>query len=293
MWVLFALSSGLSWGADPGCITEVGNEVLRDRVATAEAAVAALDQAALASAGAGLDLDVRCLGMPVEAATAAAIHRVNAVRSFLTRDEPGGRASFLAARAIEPTWELPPSLFPAGHPLRRWFDAALAPVAGWEDLPAIAPDSWVAEGRSVVRLPTDRPTILQRVGPDGRVVGTTLVAPGEPVPAWMAASPEVAVAAVVALPVADPSLASDLPPDEPKRRHPAVIVAGGALVLGAAGLYLGAWRTEAAYEDTTLTAGNTERLRALYTANHGLVVGSGVVGALGMAVGTLGLTARW
>lgn len=229
-------------------------QLLEAVIGRAEAAYRDLDGGEVIDATRGLPGAVECLGVPLAPDLAVRLHFWIGEGAFAERPaDPRVAAAFRAARALDPTWVPPVEL---AQEARTIFDAA-AGTSPSEEVPAARRGELFFDGEATVRRPTDRPTVAQ--WEDGRgMVASAYVWPGEPLPAY----PMVREAS-------------------PRRTLLAVAVAGTATA-GAA--YGGAWIAHGAYERARL--GDKPDLRAVTNA---LVVTSGAIGSLSVAVGIAGI----
>ena len=234
---------------------------LSEELVASETAFATLDDA-VDDRRAALDANLACLDRPLSPVTAALTHRTLALYAFLDEDDAGVTASFARYRALARNPNLPESLAPAGHPLRKLYDAATV-SEGTRELPRIRGQLLVDGGTGPA--PADQPFFLQHVDPDGQVRLTARIDPGEPLP----------------------DLGSTPTPAVRKRpRVPLLIAGGAAAVVGAAG-YGSAFATRASY-DRAVAAGDLPAAKRAHTQTNSLGgVGLGLVGA-GAALAIVG-----
>lgn len=158
---------------------------LLQTAAQATAGYQARDKAAVQAAAQALQADLLCVVTVLDPDQAAAVHRALALSAFLDGRAEATRLAFRSARLADPTWELPTSLAPEGHPLRAaWQDAGAGAEGGAEPL-GQRPDrrTWV-DGRPATERPTDRPVVLQADLLNGTMVGSSYLPAGEALPSW-------------------------------------------------------------------------------------------------------------
>ena len=155
----------------------------------AESAFGGLDITAFRAATDKANADVRCLREVVPRPLAARLHRLEGLRWWADADLPRARASFAAARSIEPGYTFPEAMVPAGHPVLVEYGAS-DPAAGGE-LPVPPPEKaalWF-DGRAGDTRPEARATLTQLVADEGAVRASALLWPGEPMFPYEVARP--------------------------------------------------------------------------------------------------------
>ena len=243
----------------------------------AEAAFAGLDiEGFLAQSEAVREL-LPCLVEPASAALAAHVLRVEGVRAFGERSVDAVRW-FAAARAIDPVYRYSDSIAPQGSPLLDDYYAMEVAAGGEAPLPAPLTGVVRVDGVDGAPRPTAWPALVQWIDGDGRVAWTVLVRHGEPLPVYpLAPAPLVAAEAGAAAPVVTAA------------RGRWLGVGAGAAAVATAGLYAGAALTRRTWNDP---ATPDAQLDALKARTNGLVVASGVTGAVAVGLG-VGVAARW
>ena len=230
---------------EPGC--ELSS--LRDALDGAEAAFAAMNADSFDRMASRIDGELSCQTRLILPADCAVLHRVNALTSFLLDDEDATIAALRSAQLADPTIKLSSEIAPVGHPLREHFGAARMEANDtMQRLPRPA-QGWLSiDGQRSRLAPEDRPFVLQQVGDNGHVLGTTYVAPGETRPDY---------------------------PARPLGVRPKTVMVGSGVLLGAlsAALYGGAFVARSSYNDA-VAAGDEERIRNTHRTTNGLVLGS-------------------
>ncbi|TNE86740.1 MAG: hypothetical protein EP330_20770 [Deltaproteobacteria bacterium] len=118
-----------------------------------------------------------CLSGVVAPKDAAAYHRLEALAAFANSDEVGAYASFRRAHELQPDYDLPSNIAPAGHPLRVQFDRAREASPSPQDpLNMNDADTWV-DGRGTGLRPREVPALLQ-VRKQGEVTYSGYLLPG-------------------------------------------------------------------------------------------------------------------
>lgn len=122
-----------------------------------------------------------CLEGIVAPKQAAAYHRIEALSAFAAQSEADAFASFRRAHELDPEYDLPERIAPAGHPLRVQFDRASGESPSPQDpLNLTDVDTWV-DGRGTGLRPREVPAILQ-VRREGVVTYSGYLQPGMGVP---------------------------------------------------------------------------------------------------------------
>ncbi len=279
---LAAASGAPAWGSEPCASTS------RDLLTAEESALGAygaLDVDGFVAGAARVREVLGCLVEPVTRDLAAEAHRVIGLDAFISGDKERAALAFAAARALEPEWRFPESLFPPGHPVRAIYESFPLDQASWAPLP---PTSAVVrvDGRTADARPSAWPALVQVFGADGKVLASAYLWPGDPLPALPAALPPE--------PVATRPRANDLEarvevePEGPRWGWLGVAAAGAG---SAAAMYSVAWATADAYrsDETNPAMRETLRRRA-----NGLVIGSGAAAAVAVGGVTVALVqVRW
>jgi hypothetical protein len=213
---------------------------------------------------------LECLSEPVSRSTAASFHRVRGLALFLDRDSPAARRSFAAARAIEPAYTFPTDIVPTGNPILDDYTAVDASEGQTETIPEPKIGSVRVDGSGSLSRSKSVPAIIQLLDGRGAVAHTVLLQPDAALPDFLTSAEQVA-------PV-KPDSSEKTAKKGPKVPLLASAVAG---LVVAGGLYGGSFGTRAAYEGST----TLEELNSRRGLTNGLVIGSGVVGALAVGAG--------
>jgi hypothetical protein len=252
----------------------------RAALAAAESAFGQLDLAGLQSAAEEAARTLGCSPEPVDAAEAAAYHRVKALTAFTTGDADAALLAFHAARIAWPTWAMPDAWGGPGHPLHAlWTRAVDAPPGGVTG--AYAPmDGWlVVDGARADTYPSARPYVFQVVGSDGLVELAAWVPAGRPPPNYDSRATVVALAPIPAPPPV-PSAAPTPPPPRREVVQRGLIAAGLATAVASAGVLGGAWVARQDYDDAVIE-GDASRIERSYRWTNALSVTSGMLAGSG------------
>lgn len=272
---LVVLAPATARAAEPCAATS------RDLLAAEESALsayAALDLAGFVAATDRLEHTLDCLIEPVTRDLVAEAHRMIGLDAFIAGDRDRARLAFAAARALEPGWRFPESLFPPGHPVRAIYEEVPLDRASWAPLP---PTSAVVrlDGRAADARPSSWPTLIQVFDVNGAVLESAYLWPGDPLPALPPALPPT------------PALASQMAPPaplpaEPERRGPrwGWLGVAAASAGGAAASYGVALATADRYRDEDTNPAERELLRE--RANM-LTLASGAAGLVAVGGVTL------
>ncbi|MEZ4316384.1 MAG: hypothetical protein R3F61_02720 [Myxococcota bacterium] len=257
--------------ADPAssgaCATPSQNTDVRSSIDAAASAFGDLDLATFQSTHAETRAKLACLNEPISRSTAAEFHRMEGLSLFMDRNKPEAVKSFAAARAIEPNYVFPSDLVPEGNPVIAAY-TELDPDAGAKEmLPRPKVGSVKVDGSGSLERNSTLPAIVQLFDGTGAVTQTVLLKAGEPVPSYDV-----------------PDSAAPEKPPKAKGGGPNVplLIAGGASLAVAGGLYGGGAVTRGAWKNATSVA-DADRSRGTTNA---LVVASGVAGAVGVGLGT-------
>jgi hypothetical protein len=251
--------------------------------ATTADLVAALDEVKLAytnvdpdafrAAAAQARSLVPCLSDAVGHHMAAELHRTEGLAAFVEREPDRASLAFSAARSLEPSYTFPTSLVPEGHPVARAYDEAR-----WNgEATLLAPPKrghLAFDGREQNARPSDRPTVVQVFGDDGRVNDTAYLWPGDAMPAYVEAPGTLEAGTWVAT------------PEETRldrKRARGWWIGAGAAALAAGAFYGANLAVHDKYEDPDTPVDQLDDLRA---ANNAFSVASGVslAGAVGLGV---------
>jgi hypothetical protein len=125
-----------------------------------------------------------CLDAPVGPMDAAAYHRLMALAAFATNRDLA-RLEFNAARRLEPGYNIPPEVAPAGHPLVLFYNESAMVDPG--NLQVVYPPSntyVVVDGVRGAQRAQRVPVIVQLVSDEGQVLDTEYLLPNQLLPEW-------------------------------------------------------------------------------------------------------------
>ncbi|MCB9762040.1 MAG: hypothetical protein H6739_19615 [Alphaproteobacteria bacterium] len=179
--------SGAAWaGGCPAPTTSA--EVSTHARAAADAFFVTADQDAFVTAVAAMRAAAPCLGEPITGEHAAQLHLVGALEALVEQRDADVTRALRAAVAASGTFDLTGTQAPPGSPLRTALDQARADQVDSAE-PVAAPRCvtvWV-DGTPSTSRATDRPAVLQPVGPGHEVLWTQVLAAGEDPPPVSAA----------------------------------------------------------------------------------------------------------
>jgi len=228
---------------------------------------------------------VDCLAEPADAHLSASLHRFAGIRAFGADELDVSRRSFAAARALEPAYVFPSSLFAKDHPIQVEY-SALAPVDASEPVPRLADGRFLLNGSSSETRGIDRPVLIQWIGADGGIKLSRYLEPGQPLPEAprFQGAP---TSPVIVSPVTPPT---ETKVKKPRKGRWIAVAGGGALLATSALTYTGAMLQKAQFRkenaDNFNTADGYERtLRGYQTRANALTIVSGVTGAGAIGLG--------
>lgn len=263
----------LAEAALAACPTPSTSADIVSSIGAAESAFVLMDASAFRKAREDVRSLLPCLAEPLVPVDAAAIHRLNALDSFLSRDEDSTVTAFRAVVASVPSYQLPSTLALEGSTLRALYDTAVELGPGATD-PLEPTEHFVLllDGQRGLNVPQERPFIAQWTSTSGQVIWTDLVDAGDPLP-----SPSALV------------LQPDLPPEESGRRvNLPLLIAGGTAIIASGTLYGVSYSWRQSYDDVddpdVATVADLEALRRKINAG---VLASAGCGALGLGLGTV------
>jgi len=225
-----------------------------------------------------------CLKDGVTRHQAAELHRFEGLKGFLDGNPAQSTIAFAAARTIEPEYEFPETLVPAGNPVRDDYTAIDTAVGKTDELPPRAAGWIQIDGRQGLARSTAFPALIQLFDDGGSVESTDYLGPKDAMPEY-----EVMVAP-------EPSPADPKPMPGPssatrsKAKVPLLVGAGAGLAASAA-IYGGALASHSAYYGDNATLDNIDGLQK---QTNTLVIASGATAAVSVGVGVTALfVARW
>lgn len=202
-----------------------------------------------------------------------------ALVAFRQQDDGETVNAFRSALSADPSFTLPVEIID-GHRVRNQLKvAADLRESPSRPLPAVTPDHILVDGVTASTCPADRPTILQRVAPDGRILETVYVSARDPLPTWTAPQQL----------VSEP-LPTVLPEPEPHKRPVVLASATGVALLASGVSYLFAAQAHGQFqEDPGAYPDEADALRDRANGLTWATIGTGVV-ALGLGTVTV---VRW
>lgn len=244
IWLLNA-----AWACEePTSIERVGELLVQ-----AEVAFRAMDLDTFEDAHGALMAELPCLAQPLDAPQVAAIHQLEAMSRFAA-GEPS-TAAWRSALQAHGALQLDPAMAPEGHPLREELEAARSIPDGEHEAlrEGLLVDASPGHSRAL-----DRPVLVQDLSLSWYLLES------QPTPAELL-PPE---------------------PETPQRDVLAIGLSAGAAGTAAlaGGLYTGAWRSRAVYDDPATPYRDLDGLR---TRTNALTTSSAVAGGLaaGLALG--------
>lgn len=238
---------------------------LRTAIDEAETAFAEMEADDFEEAVSYAETTMACMAEPLTPVDAAGYHRLQALSAFFSGDPSATQLHFQAVQGTQPGYELPVSIAPAEHPLRKDFEAAKQFATGDTFALDEPYDGWLLlDGRRTVDAPSGRPFIFQRLDAIGAVGQTAYLPVGSPVPGYRVKA--TAAPAPTAIPAASGG-----------GKGPLKIV-GLGLGVAAAGLYGTAFASRGSYNQAVET-GNQAKIDSAKGTTNALTLAS--IGALG------------
>ncbi|MCO4743558.1 MAG: hypothetical protein KC912_02135 [Proteobacteria bacterium] len=193
---LFALITLLSASLAQAAPCPSSSSDLTEAYETAVVAFYAMDLDTFNAARDNARIALSCLEAVVSAQDAAAYHRLEALDGFAVGSEERTVTSFRRAHALDPDYDLPPKIAPAGHPLRVQFERAAD--AGPPRLSPLRLEqpTWV-DGEASDLRPRDLPAVFQ-VGDADAIHYSGYLMPGMPPPSSVRGKRTLPVRRVVA-----------------------------------------------------------------------------------------------
>lgn len=154
--------------------------------AVAEQAYAQRDAAGFRSGYGDLKQQLDCVEEPLQPDTAARVHLVEAMASYMAMDEDQAQASFRGALAADPQFLLSKAIAPEGNRLQDLFAAGRTLGPGDTTQASLAKGDvlWV-DGHATRRRPVERPAVLQVMEADGTPRGSAYWRPSDGEPTWL------------------------------------------------------------------------------------------------------------
>lgn len=224
--------------------------------------------------------DLSCMQEQLAPADAAVIHRVEAFAGFLGRDAETVKAAFRASIAIQPAYQLPTNLAPPGSPLdQRYAEARQAPASATMRVQPPGGATLYVDGTRSNLVPTERPAVLQLVGPSGTVDWTGWVRDLASAPEW-ARTPAAEVVATTTPEVVLPVTSPITPAPQRSLKVPLLAGAGGVAVVSG-GLLVAGLSARARFHDPETPFEDVTALHNRANA-FGLAAQGGLVVAVGL-----------
>ncbi len=258
-------------------------------------AFATMDEDGVSDAVAAVDAKLACQSAPVTPATAAQVHRMHGLKSFLEADTDAAKRAFAAALALDPTTQLPTKIAPDGGKLARLYAESALPAGATTALGLGADYRGYVDGTESSKRPTDRPAVVQLSSYDVVKYSGWLTS-ASPIPAQFQPSAAVAAAQpkAAAEPAKEPKAAPEpkepKPVKEPKPAKEPVAKAkptkehhntGAWVATAASAVVAGGLFGTAVYTNSTF---DTSPSHTSYTLNH-----VGYWGSIGAGALTVGL----
>jgi hypothetical protein len=297
---VFGLSPSLAWAECARAYT--GPELVND-LSAMSAALRKLDEDTFKISGANLEKNLPCMRTQVQPQVFASAYRMIGAYEFLAGDRSKAAVWFRSSLELEPGFEWDVSEFPFEHPIRAAFNGERA-IAGGDKM-AIpgkvinepAGSKLFLDGRALTKAAATpgRPHILQVIAED-RTVRQVFLIDGNAIPEQFLRDEGTATPVAASgkkggkgQPAAstnpeDPFAVQKVQRVRPKAKTP-MMVAGGVVALGAAGVYGASFATRAKFDAANTTA-DLERYRGL---TNGLVIGAGATLAVGLGIEYAGI----
>ena len=274
------VSSGLAHAAPDCAVAAAGSEVAQ-AITDMDVAFGDLDEASFRSARAKRARLLPCVGDRLNPAQITALHRSEALATFLDRQPAAAVGAMRALLAVAPGYAFTEEVAPQGHPLHVYYEIALGsttvpgrplprPASGWLEVDGVATEL----------APPDRPYVFQRMDRDGKVLQTELVMAGaEPTP-YASRDVKGGKAEKVAKTPAD---------RDTRRVQVQLLATSGVAALASGGLYLVGAQRNNEFWDASTNAADLAKLRDQTNTLGWLSAGAGAVaistGAAGLLVG--------
>jgi hypothetical protein len=146
-----------------------GLELIRDATDRLWEAYARVNIKEFDEASVEINNGIHCVRTRLDSHAIVELHRTMAIIAFAAGQQSPSRKSWLAARTLDPSWDLPRDLYPENHPVRVLFEEA-APTAApkLENLQSDGVE-WLVDGIPASVVPLDRAFVLQALDDDGAV----------------------------------------------------------------------------------------------------------------------------
>lgn len=180
--VLFLLASLASAPvARAECDSSVSSAQVLERVDSVERAWLEMRDDGIVEAATALREGLPCLETSLTPTAAARVHRALGLSLVVGGELDDAGQAFAAARYSDPGLGLSEAMAPEGTPVQ---DLYLRPIAYVPParMKRAHKGTLLVDGTASVERPTARPLVLQHLDPEGAVVGTWLLRPGDPLP---------------------------------------------------------------------------------------------------------------
>lgn len=208
---------------------------LLDALDSAEGNFRKMDGEGFRFSEAAVAIRLICITEPLVPDVLARVYLVEALKAVLDKDDAHLATALAAMASSNPGYQIPLSLVPEGHPVRK----AMTPASLLIREPVVAPLAvldvgWIeVDGVHRAEAPVNRDVVLQRFGPDGQVVETQYVRAGESLERWSAGKKGKARLEVAAEAPPVPSV-SPVPSRPPVAHRRLVSVRGSLDLMGGA-----------------------------------------------------------
>jgi hypothetical protein len=257
--VIAILLNTLSWLAVPA-VAGCEPSALPTALDAAEKAFVATDDKAMSVAIGQVKRALGCAREPLPPAVCARVHRARALAAWLDDDESAAISALRGMLHADPRTELPESVVPSLHRLRRLLVEAEESPASWGEGRGTG---WLlVDGLRTGAVPIGQPYVVQPLREDGIAQGAKVIERGGSDPKGRSSG------------------GSDGSGSSPAQRT--LRWTGLGLGIASVGLYGGAWATNGAYH-RAVTARDDARIGSLHATTNGLSIGS--VALLGLGAG--------
>lgn len=290
---LSALLAFPSTATADNCSTPYSARNLVSDLTAMSSALRSLDEAAFKTTGARVETNLVCIDTPVTVAVYAKAYRLLGVTHFLAGEQESAQAWFRTALEVQPAFEWDINELPLGHPLRAVYEGQREPAASEKVARSSAPPA-VPDGQEL-RVDGRRVTELRATLDRPHVVTLVNVAENSLRGAWLIEGNAFPDSLIGGVADADDRRgrrgddsgyqAESIERVRPPLKTP-LIVLGGALIAGGAGVYGASFATAQKFESAT----TTEDLEHYRGVTNGLVVASALTAALGLGVEYFGIT---
>lgn len=234
---------------------------------TAQSALEHLDQEAFLANTTLALAEASCLSAPTTPLQSAFLHRMIGIRAFVDGREAEAIQAFAAAYQLDPSYNFPESLLPAGHPIRALYANAASLSPSLSPVPPPVSGQLAFDGTISLLRPSSQPTLSQWVQSTG-AVNSAYLWPNDPMLSY--------------------PIATEAPTPTKQRAKISIPLAiGTALSTVAAGsCYALAYQSHEQFYDSETPLGELSGLRDRSNGLFFTSVGTGAL-ALGLGVSTV------